>query len=167
MSRRVSRSRPTAGSPPSDMTSASRVPAGYGAQSRRRRRRLRVHNCRSSPTALRQEALTKRACIGSLPSFRELIAVEQPEDTPDHEQDEFVKRTWNRQKPQRAAPPQRPGNTPIANDNLDGADRPDDERSGGSHSASQAAWPSASRSPTRSSLYTLSRQLTVERRKGG
>jgi hypothetical protein len=85
---------------------------------------------------LRQGGLASRACIGSSPRFRELIAVEEPEDTPDYEQDELVKRPRNRQKPQRAAPPKRPRNAPLATHNLDSAGRPEDEGSGGSHSAS-------------------------------
>ncbi len=68
--------------------------------------------------------------------FGELVAVEEPEDTSDYEQDEFVKRTRNRQKPHRAAPPKRPGSAAVANHNLDRADRPDDERLRGWHTAS-------------------------------
>jgi hypothetical protein len=85
---------------------------------------------------LRPGGLANRACIGPLPRFRELIAVEEPEDAPDYKQDEFVERPRNRQKPQRAAPPKRPGNAPVANHDLDSADRLEDEGSGRSHPAS-------------------------------
>jgi len=92
--------------------------------------------------------LANRACIGSLPRAGELIAVEKPEHAPDYEQDEFVKRPRNRQKRQRAAPPKRPGNAPVANHNLDRAERPEDKGSCGSHAVSLGPGLRSSRSPS-------------------
>ena len=72
----------------------------------------------------------------SPPCFPEAIAVEQPENPADDEQDTLVERPGKGQKAERAAPSQRPWDTAVANHNPDGSEGSDEEGACSTHAAS-------------------------------
>jgi hypothetical protein len=68
----------------------------------------------------------------------ELVAVEEPEDPAHKEQDGLIERPGDRCKPEGATPANRSGDSPVSNDDLDGADRASDEEAHESHASSVA-----------------------------
>jgi hypothetical protein len=66
-----------------------------------------------------------------LPRFRELIAVEQPEEAAYEHQDGLIDWPWDGERPEGASPSKRSRDAPVANDELDCPKRSPEE---GAHS---------------------------------
>ena len=82
---------------------------------------------------------------GLLPSLLELIAVKEPEDSADEEQDDLVERSRDGHQTSRTAPAKRSWDSAVSNHDLDGFDRPGDE---GAHALSLGREPAPSRCST-------------------
>jgi hypothetical protein len=69
------------------------------------------------------------------PCLSDPVAVENPEKSCDQQQDYLIDRAWEGRNAECAAPPQRPGDATVANDDLDGAECVRGEGADGPHTA--------------------------------
>jgi hypothetical protein len=73
---------------------------------------------------------------GLAPRLRELMAVEEPEDSADEKQDDLIERPRNGQKSKRTTPADRSGYTTVAENEPYGSNRPGEEAACSSHALS-------------------------------
>lgn len=71
-----------------------------------------------------------------VPGFRKSVPVEDPEDSADDEQHDFVERTWDRQEAESGSPPNGPWDAAVADHEGDGADGSNQEVARAAHPVS-------------------------------
>jgi hypothetical protein len=74
--------------------------------------------------------------LGTLPSFMQLVAIEEPDNRAHKEQHGFVNGSRHRQESESAAPPNGPWDAAVANEECYGSYRPGDEGAHAPHEVS-------------------------------